>query len=81
MLFRSILKWTGIHKSELAKKKARERIRDMLPNRLEDKGIEDYLVGRKPIGTGSAASSIGNLIAHISGQIVSGPPSPLQMLF
>lgn len=60
-----VVRWTGIHKSEMAKDKARERIRDMLPNRLEDKGIEDFLVGRKPIGTGVTGTTHRKVVGYL----------------
>jgi len=40
------VRWMGLEKTGLAKSKAKERIKGYLPDILEDRGIEDYLVGK-----------------------------------
>lgn len=43
------VRWMGLEKTGIAKNKAKSRIKEMLPSVLEDRGIEEYLVGRGAI--------------------------------
>jgi len=40
------VRWMGLEKTGIAKSKAKDKIKGMLPSVLEDRGIEDYLVGK-----------------------------------